>query len=76
MARQPCVSCGDETAAGSPLYPARTELQAPDGMTGFLCSDCQVRITGHDRGRISDADVRKLREGEVPSGAWFSPSVH
>jgi hypothetical protein len=76
MAKQPCVSCGDETAAGSPLYPTRTEVTAPDGMSGFLCIDCQVRITGHDRGRISERDIRKLREAPVPSGAWSAPGSH
>ena len=45
-------------------------------MTGFLCGDCNVRITGHDRGRLSDEDILKLREGDVPSGAWFPPGAH
>ncbi len=62
MAKQPCMSCGDETAAGSPLYTGRSELEARDGQPRFVCSDCHVRITGHDRGQLTQEDVRKLRE--------------
>jgi hypothetical protein len=76
MAKQPCVSCGDETATGSPLYPTRTEVVAPDGMAGFLCSDCHVRITGHDRGRIGERDIRRLREAPVSAGAWSFTITH
>jgi len=76
VAKQACVSCGDDTSTDSPLYSARIEVKAPDGMTGFLCGDCNVRITGHDRGRLSDEDILKLREGDVPSGAWFPPGAH
>jgi hypothetical protein len=63
MAKQPCVACGDDTAAGSPLYTGRTELEMRDGQPGYLCSDCHVRITGHDRGELTEEDVRRLREG-------------
>jgi hypothetical protein len=63
MASQPCLKCGDETAIGSPLYSSRTKVDLKKGLTGFVCSDCHVGITGHDRGELTEEDVRKLREG-------------
>ncbi len=72
MAKQPCMSCGDETTAGSPLYTGRAELEAIDGQPGFVCSDCKVRITGHDRGQLTAAHVRRLRGGASASRAGMT----
>ncbi len=42
--REPCASCGDETAEGSPLYYDRRTVQHPDGTTGHLCLGCVTRL--------------------------------
>jgi hypothetical protein len=72
MARQPCVSCGDETATGSPLYSSRTKIDMGDGHSAFICSDCHVKITGHDRGELTERDIRKLREGSSAFASGLS----
>lgn len=40
--RQPCISCGRETAAGTRLFAARKRgRDLVSGETGFLCHACQ-----------------------------------
>ena len=41
--RQPCQSCGEETAEGSPFFFDRHTVDAPDGSRSYLCSSCLVR---------------------------------
>jgi hypothetical protein len=65
MPRQPCASCGDETAAGSPLYPDRKEYARQGGSTMYVCGDCRLRIVGHDRGELTEAQLARLRSGRT-----------
>jgi hypothetical protein len=59
--RQPCASCGDETAAGSPLYLDRKTYPGRDDAAIFVCGDCRLRITGHDRGDLTERQIAQLR---------------
>jgi hypothetical protein len=41
--REPCLSCGEETAIGSIYVSVRHGATGPDGKKVFLCSDCLAR---------------------------------
>ena len=55
---EPCLSCGEETAAGSIFYSDRHEVELKDGTRGYLCSECvrRIRSAGHRQGP-TDADL-------------------
>jgi hypothetical protein len=48
--REPCLTCGDETASGSPLYSDRRVI--PD--SGFLCAECARRAAAPPKGASKD----------------------
>ena len=73
---EPCMACGEETAAGSPLYSDRRRRVLDTGQTVFLCILCSQRITGsrevHD---LSDEQRTKLENAAFAFGA-FAPGGH
>jgi len=73
---EPCESCGDDTAAGSPLYPGRRAATDANGRRAFLCEPCVERVVAARRGEpLSDEDRRKLESGAAVFGA-FAPGGH
>lgn len=80
MAKQtePCVSCGEDTATGSPLYSDRLEDRTA-AEPRFLCSLCARRLRGASREVHSDEErertQRGLEKGAFGFGAW-APGGH
>lgn len=68
---EPCLVCGEETAAGSVFFSDRREAQLQDGTRGFLCSLC-VRRLRKKHGNDIPSDAR-LVEGAaiVLTGGWL-----
>ena len=78
MVRQvePCVSCGDDTAAGTPLYAGRHMAGDADGRRLFLCGPCMDQmVAGRRRDGLTDEDRRKLENAAAVFGA-FAPGGH
>jgi hypothetical protein len=78
MAKQPepCVSCGQDTAAGSLFYSDRRVLD-PDGPARrYLCSSC-AQAVAHGRKHISMTDKERhaLEQGASAFGV-FAPGGH
>jgi hypothetical protein len=71
-AAEPCVSCGEETAAGSVFFSDRQTVELPDGRTSFLCQLCDSRIRSSRRGRrLTDEEVREyVRNGSAIALGW------
>jgi hypothetical protein len=69
---EPCLSCGDETATGSVLYPGRHDLKLGDGGRGYLCDECYAKARAAKGGESTDADLAKnggaMAAGFYPSG--------
>jgi hypothetical protein len=61
---EPCVSCGEETSVGSPLFSGRRRIERPDASATFLCEPCNERLAA-SRGRTSltDDEVRRVVDG-------------
>jgi hypothetical protein len=60
-ASEPCALCGDDTAAGGPLYSDRHVLQFTEGVRTYLCSACEVRVRRSGfRSRPSDGELPKV----------------
>jgi len=71
-----CESCGDETAAGTALYPGRREATDAKGRRVFLCEPCAERVVAARRGApMSEEDRRKLESGTAVFGS-FAPGGH
>jgi hypothetical protein len=54
---EPCISCGEETAAGSVFFWDRHTVDKPDGTRSYLCSLCAARAHAHYEGL---SEVRRL----------------
>ena len=73
---EPCESCGDDTAAGTALYPGRREATDANGRRIFLCQPCAERVVAARRGEpLSEEDRRKLERGAAVFGS-FAPGGH
>jgi hypothetical protein len=73
---EPCESCGDDTAAGTALYPDRREVTDAKGQRTFVCGPCVERVVAARRPEpLSDEDRRKLESGAAVFGA-FAPGGH
>ncbi len=73
---EPCESCGEDTAAGTPLYSDRREVTDAKGQRTFLCAPCVERVVdARRREPLSDEDRRKLESGAAVFGA-FAPGGH
>ncbi len=72
-----CISCGEDTSAGTPLYSDRYVDRTPDE-PGYLCSLCARRTRG-SREVQSDEDREAARK-ELEKGAFafgsFAPGGH
>lgn len=71
MSSQPCVSCGEETAAGSVFYSDRHTLEV-SGNTRYLCALCDARIRASRKGQpMTDEEVQSFVEnGSMAMLAW------
>jgi hypothetical protein len=72
LEREPCRSCGEETAVGSIFFGDRRVIHEPGGATIYLCVLCDGRIRAARRGRqLTDDEVRILvRTGSLLDLAW------
>ncbi len=73
---EPCSVCGEETAAGSPLFSARRRVDHDDGSRTFLCPVCDGRVSQHHGKRLSDEELASfIRSGSLAMIAW-QPGGH
>jgi hypothetical protein len=71
-AEEPCMSCGQETAAGTVFFSDRREINIPDGARVFLCSECQAKAHLARKGEpLSDEDLRTIAKNGGVIGAGF-----
>ena len=71
-----CESCGDDTAAGTPLHTDRRAVTDAKGQRTFLCGPCVERVVAARRAEpLSDEDRRKLESGAAVFGS-FAPGGH
>jgi len=72
--QEPCVSCGEETAAGSVFFSDRLEIPRDGQPDGFLCSACNARIrAAHKPQQWTDADVATfVRNASAADITWSS----
>ena len=66
--REPCASCGEETASGSIFYAERHTITHADGTRSFLCELCESLIrSSHPSGQMTDDQVRGYVESTMES---------
>ncbi len=53
---EPCDSCGEDTAVGSPLFFDRHTIERPDGSRSFLCSLCVAESRKRRPSRMDASD--------------------
>jgi hypothetical protein len=71
-AEEPCLGCGQETAAGGVFFSDRREIAHSDGTRAFLCSECQARAHQARKGEpLSDEDLSKIARNGAAIGAGF-----
>jgi hypothetical protein len=71
-ADEPCLGCGQETAAGSVFFSDRREIAVSDGTRTFLCSECQARAHLARKGEpLTDEDLSKIARNGAAIGAGF-----
>ena len=78
MAKQPesCVSCGEDTAAGSLFYSDRRVLDAESSSPRYLCSLCAEAVAhGRKNVQMTEKEHRALHEGASAFGV-FAPGGH
>lgn len=79
MASQPerCISCGEDTAAGSPLFSDRLTDRS-SGEPRYLCSLCAERARGSRE--VHTDEEREQARKELEKGAFvfgsFAPGGH
>ncbi len=80
MAKQtePCVSCGEDTSAGSPFFSDRL-VDRTTPAARYLCSLCAQRSRGETREVHSDEE-RERAQKELEKGVFafgsFAPGGH
>jgi hypothetical protein len=63
-AAEPCVSCGEETAVGSPLFSGRRRIEKLPASAVFLCEVCDAQIAATRSGKpLTDDQVRRFVDG-------------
>ena len=73
---EPCRVCGEDTAAGSPLFSERRRIDQSDGDRTFLCPVCDRRVTKHHGRRLGDEELASfIRSGSLAMIAW-QPGGH
>ena len=72
--REPCVTCGEETAVGSVFFSDRLAVSRPRGADAFLCRLCDERIRPSRKGpRMTDEEVADfIRNGTAAFITWNS----
>jgi len=72
--KEPCASCGEETAVGSVFFSDRLRIPRPDGPDAFLCGLCDARIrASHKPSRWTPEDVAAFtRNASAAAVTWFS----
>ena len=74
---EPCTSCGEETAAGSPFFSDRRVVERPGGDRAYVCSLCDQRLAEARRGtRLTDEEVRRLVDTGSLGMIAGLPGVH
>jgi hypothetical protein len=70
--REPCASCGEESAVGSVFYSDRLVIDDETGHRTFLCNLCEERIRASRKGtRLTDDEVLSfIRNGTMTAMAW------
>ncbi len=70
--REPCIICGEETAAGSVFFSDRLRVSRPHGAHVFLCGLCDERIRPSRNGqRMTDAEVDEfIRNASAAAITW------
>jgi len=75
---EPCVACGEETSAGTPLFSDRHTDRTSTGAPRYLCSLCMAVARG-SRELHSDEERARSRE-ELEKAAFgfgsFVPGGH
>jgi hypothetical protein len=57
---EPCIDCGRETEAGSPLHADRRIVPSRAGGYAFLCSECAQLADGDRGGKAPVSDQQRL----------------
>ena len=74
MAKQPesCVSCGEDTAAGTTSYSDRQVLDRDGPAPRYLCAEC-AQAVAHGRRDVpmNEKDRQALEESASAFGAHF-----
>lgn len=61
---EPCVSCGEETAVGTPLFSGRRRIVKSSASAVFLCDVCDELIASKRSGTpLTDDQVRRYVDG-------------
>ena len=71
-ADEPCMGCGQETAAGSIFFSDRREVDVADAKRVFLCSECQSKAHMARKGQpLTDDDLRTMARNGVMTASGF-----
>ncbi len=72
--REPCASCGEETAVGSVFFSDRMAIPRQGQTDAFLCGLCEARIRASNKPtRMTDEDVAAfIRNGCAAAITWWS----
>ncbi len=69
---EPCLHCGDGTAAGTALYSDRLEIERSDGGRAYLCADCHAKARAARNGQpLTEADLQAIGDNGLMIGAGF-----
>ena len=70
--REPCLSCGEETATGSVLYSSRRVIDREDGTRAYLCELCGEQLAAkHHKRRLTDEEARSIANNwSAAVNAW------
>ena len=69
---EPCVGCGQETAAGSVFFSDRRDIARSDGARVYLCSECQSKAHRARKGEpLSDEDLQIIANNGMMIGVGF-----
>ena len=71
MAKEPCVSCGEETAVGSVFYSDRFAVHDEADEPAWLCSLCLSKLRAVKGNRLTKEQVRNfIQNGTMAGIAW------
>ena len=72
--REPCASCGEETAVGSVFYSDRVKVPQPGRPDVFLCGLCEAKLrASHKPAQMTKEDVAALtRNASAAAITWWN----